>query len=242
MKRQKKYNSEFERFYDNALMFAKCVFRKRLIPLTDVEDVAMEAAETVLFANERGAFRRARNRQHRWEMQKNRLEELVRNAARKRRTQKAMVSLNAFDGHNRLTQRFDEDGGDVESEEAWLAEQERIVSDLGMGAMRVRDFATRVEDPWWLAFFEMKVEEINRAKVERKPDKTPKELEAERVKVDERIQLNRLRYKIGLTQRKPKKELPWMRQVIASLALRRDFGPARYVYHRECAANRIVGR
>jgi len=223
MKRQRRYDSEFERLFDNALMYAKRVFRKRFIPLTDVEDVAVEAAESVIAEDIRGAFRSAKNREHRWELKKNSLEQHVQKAARARRTQKAMVSLNVFDRHNRLTERFDEDGGDVESEEAYLAERERIVSDHGLGALRVRDFRQRGTTPWWLLFFNMKVDELNHAK----PDET--------AKVDERKELNRLKHALGLTQRKPEK-LTRRRRAHAAEALQRDFTPAYYVYHRELAA------
>ena len=220
MKTRGRYETEFEKLFDNALIFTKRHFRKRLLPLTDAEDVAIEAAEAVLRANEGKTFRVARDRRHRWEMQKNMVEELVRNAARARRTQKAMLSLGAFDTHLRETQLYDEDGADVEVEEAALALKERIESDGGEGGVRIRQYESEGRDPQWLVYFRFADNQLRHAK--------------DGADADARETLKLLRFRLSLSKRRPRRMDPARRRAAFEL-LRIRFRLALGWYHRHLA-------
>ena len=223
---KKRYSTEFERLYDTALIFTKFTFRKRLLPLTDAEDVAMEAAEKVLRANERKAFSSAKNREHRWEMQKNMMEQLVRNAARARRSQKALVSINNFDYHMSEKHRYDQDGADTEVEKAMLVRKERMESDGGSGAERTRGFECDGKDPLWLVHFRFVENQLRHTD-------TPEARDA----IEE---LKHLRKNLGLSNRKSKKMKP-ERRLAARETLRKAFRVAQYFYHQELARKVVAG-
>ena len=233
----RRYSTEFQLLYDAAQKFAKRHFKKRLIPFTDIEDVAMEAVEAVLFANERRRFAHIKSRARRWEVMKNKIEELIRDAAKARRTQKAMVSLQSFDTHVRETSRFDEDGADCEVEEGLLAARERIESDGGAGAERIRDLHENGCRLWPRLFRAAEDDLMHDARPRKggkaKPDKD--EDRAKKDKLDERNEYRRLKRRLDMKAAVPK-EIPQTRRIRAREGIKRRFRPAQMAYHRELAA------
>lgn len=211
-------NLEFEKLYCVVSAFTYHHFKKRLIPFTDVEDVAIEAVEQTLREDEKGVFARAKNREHRYELMKNRAENHVKNAAKARRTQRALVSINAFDSHIRESERYDEDGSDREIDGAEFNQNERLMSDGGQGASRVRS----EEEISWLNHF--------RAAEKRIMGKAS----------DAKREYLRIKRKCGLSKATPR-YLSAVRREAAREVLRKAFRAANERYHRELAAKLARG-
>ncbi len=211
--------TEFTALFEYALIYAKHIFKKRLLPFIDVEDVAIESAEKTLMLDECGAFKHAANREERRKFMRIRLEALIRNAAKTRRTQRAMTDIGAFDRHLNESERFDEDGGDREVEESWLTSRERMESDCGAGALRIQTIADSSTPLLWPRFFnatERRITERARTEDEK----------------DAREELKRLKRRIGISSTKPR-YLKAERRERAQHNLRQAFRPAQMLYHRE---------
>ena len=221
-----RYAGLYESLMNEALSFAKKFFAEQGIPLTDVEDVAAEAALAVLLANRRGAFRSALTRKERRRMQLFRLQCRIRNAARDRRDQKLAVSLSALEGKP----------GD-ESTAKLAAELALATSDNGRCAEAIRS-----DGPNWLDRF--KSAENSLLHDDNHPRKK-KQTAAERKaaaralqdKRDERNEYRRFKRLVEIPAARPK-DIPHARRVRARTGLRRRFTPPYEAYHRELEAER----
>ena len=218
----------YAELYDSLLhdgrAFAERLFAEQEIPLTDVEDVAAEAALAVILANRRGDFRSAANAGERRRLQLLRLQGLVRDAAKKRRDQKLSVSLSALD----------EEPAD-ETAAALAAELVRATSDGGKGAE-----AIRADESGWLAKFRSAEDSLRRDdKRPRKKALTVAERKAAdkalQDKRDERNEYRRIKRSVDIPAAPPK-DIPHIRRVRARAGLRRRFTPPYEAYHRELEA------
>ena len=218
----------YAELYDSLLhegrAFAERLFSELEIPLTDVEDVAAEAALAVILANRRGDFRSAANAGERRRLQLLRLQGLIRNAARERRDQKLSVSLSVLD----------EEPAD-ETAAALAAELARATSDGGTGAEEIRS-----DESGWLARFKSVEDSLRRDdKRPRKKAQTAAERKAAakamQDKRDERNEYRRVKRSVDIPAAPPK-DIPHVRRVRARAGLRRRFTPPYEAYHRELEA------
>ena len=218
----------YAELYDSLLRegraFAERLFAELEIPLTDVEDVAAEAALAVILANRRGDFRSSANAGERRRLQLLRLQGLVRNAARERRDQKLSVSLSVLD----------EEPAD-ETAAALAAELARATSDGGKGAEEIH-----ADESGWLAKFKSAEDSLRRDdKRPRKKNLTVAERKAAakalQDKRDERNEYRRVKRSVDIPAAPPK-DIPHVRRVRARAGLRRRFTPPYEAYHRELEA------
>ena len=225
----------YAKLYDSLLhdgrAFAERLFSELEIPLTDVEDVAAEAALAVILANRRGAFRSALTRKERRRMQLFRLQCLVRNAARDRSDHKLDVSLSALD---------EEPADDTAA--ALAAELARATSDGGKGAEAIRS-----DESGWLVRFKSAEDSLrHNEKRLRKKNMTAAERKAVakalQDKRDERNEYRRVKRSVQIPA-KPPEDIPHVRRVRARAGLRRRFTPSYEAYRRELeAAERRIRR
>ena len=219
-----RYAGLYESLLREGRAFTERLFAEQEIPLTDVEDVAAEAALAVILANRRGAFKSARNAAERKRLQLARLQDLVRDAAKKRRDQKLAVSLSVLD----------EEPAD-ETAAALAAELAHATSDGGKGAEEIR-----ADESGWLARFKSAEDALIRDdKRPRKKNLTAAERKAAakalQDKRDERNEYRRVKRSVDIPA-KPPKDIPHVRRVRARAGLRRRFTPPYEAYHRELEA------
>ena len=226
-----RYAGLYESLLSEGRAFAERLFAELELPLTDVEDVAAEAALAVILANRRGAFRSAANAGERKRLQLFRLQSLVRDAAKKRRDQKLAVSLSALD---------EEPADDTAA--ALAAELARATSDGGKGAEDIRSN----ESGWLIRFRSAEDALIRDDKRPRKKNMTAAERKAAakalQDKRDERNEYRRVKRSVQIPA-KPPEDIPHVRRVRARAGLRRRFTPSYEAYHRELeAAERRIRR
>ena len=219
-----RYAGLYESLLREGRAFAERLFAEQEIPLTDVEDVAAEAALAVILANRRGDFRSAANAGERRRLQLLRLQGLVRDAAKKRRDQKLSVLLSVLD----------EEPAD-EAAAALAAELARATSDGGKGAE-----AIRADESGWLAKFRSAEDSLRRDdKRPRKKALTVAERKAAdkalQDKRDERNEYRRVKRSVDIPAAPPK-DIPHIRRVRARAGLRRRFTPPYEAYRRELEA------
>ena len=219
-----RYAKLYESLVREGRAFAERLFTELELPLTDIEDIAAEAALAVLLANRRGAFKSAGSAADRRRLQLVRLRSLVRDAARDRRDQKRAVSLSVLD----------EEPAD-ETAAALAAELARATSDGGKGAEEIR-----ADESGWLAKFKSSEDSLRRDdKRPRKKAQTAAERKAAakalQDKRDERNEYRRVKRSVDIPA-KPPKDIPHVRRVRARTGLRRRFTPPYEAYHRELEA------
>ena len=220
-----RYAGLYESLLREGRAFAERLFAELELPLTDVEDVAAEAALAVILANRRGAFKSAGNAGERRRLQLVRLQSLVRDAAKKkRRDQNLAVSLSALD----------EEPAD-EAAAALAAELARATSDGGKGAEDIR-----ADESGWLAKFKSAEEALlHDDNHRRKKTLTAAERKAAakalQDKRDERNEYRRIKRSVDIPAAPPK-DIPHVRRVRARAGLRRRFTPPYEAYRRELEA------
>ena len=219
-----RYAGLYESLLREGRAFAERLFAEQEIPLTDVEDVAAEAALAVILANRRGDFRSAANAGERRRLQLLRLQGLVRDAAKKRRDQKLSVSLSVLD----------EEPAD-EAAAALAAELARATSDGGKGAEEIR-----ADESDWLARFRSAEDALlhdnnHRRKKALTAAERKAAAKALQDKRDERNEYRRIKRSVDIPA-SPPKDIPHVRRVRARAGLRRRFTPPYEAYHRELEA------
>ena len=221
-----RYADLYETLMKEALGFAEKLFIEQEIPLTDVEDVAAEAALAVLLANRRGAFRSALTRKERRRMQLFRLQCRIRNAARDRLSQKLAVSLSALEGKP-----------EDESTAKLAAELVLATSDNGQCAEEMG-----LGQSEWFMKFKSAEDSLRRDDTRpRSSELTAAERKAQvqerRDKQDERNEYRRIKKSLDIRTTKPK-AIPHERRLKARKRLKGRFTPAHEAYTRELQATK----
>ena len=219
-----RYAELYESLLREGRAFAERLFAELEIPLTDVEDVAAEAALAVILANRRGAFKSAGHAAERKRLQLIRLQGLIRDSAKKRRDQKLSVSLSVLD----------EEPAD-ETAAALAAELARATSDGGKGAEAIRS-----DESGWLARFKSAEDALlhddnHRRKKALTAAERKAVAKALQDKRDERNEYRRIKRSVDIPAAPPK-DIPHVRRVRARGGLRRRFTPPYEAYHRELEA------
>ena len=221
-----RYAGLYESLLREGRTFAERLFTELELPLTDVEDVAAEAALAVLLASRRGAFKSALTRKERRRMQFFRLQCRIRNAARDRRNQKLSVSLSALEG-----KPGDETTAALAAELALAtSDNGRCADGLGLG------------DPEWLTRFKSAEDSLRRDDTRpRKKDSTAAERMAQarklRDKRDERNEYRRIKKSLDIRTARPR-AIPRERRLKARIRLKGRFTPAHEAYTRELQASK----
>ena len=221
-----RYADLYESLLVEGRAFAERLFAEQEIPLTDVEDVAAEAALAVILANRSGDFRSALTRKERRRMQLFRLQCRIRNAARDRLNQKLAVSLSALEGKS-----------EDESTAKLAAELVLATSDCGQCADGLG-----FDQSEWFIKFKSAEDSLRRDDTRpRKSELTAAERKAQaqerRDKQDERNEYRRIKKSLDIRTTKPK-AIPHERRLKARKRLKRRFTPAHEAYSRELQASK----